>query len=540
MYSGVTADFKTAIEDDARKISLKFDCTIGNTTTTYTADNIISMDISGSSSAQNELTMGATCARQMELVVCDSDNVAISGISWMNAVIKPYVGLEVNGSFEWVPMGLFYVVETPTRNRDYTVKIVAYDGFALMGTEYATNILVFPANIQTICADICTFANVALDSTYDWSPYSNADYDITPNGGTCREIIGHIAGLMGTNAMFNRDGELTFGWFGQTPLADRLDITPDLQYLSELEVEQTGSIVVQTITSGYGDIQYTSPENTSGYGFTFENPYMTQTILNTIFADRITGGFYTYVPLTAKWRGNPVLDLMDDVVVTLDDGTTTSVTPVMVNDIHVRGGLYGNITAKGASEYGIGLNTGGTLNTLKRRVGSLSTAMGIIEGANGGIFEITDRDGDGVNDGWIIKENNNVPFSGKCIVATYEGIGFSADGGNTGTTAILTDGGIKTSALVVNSALVPFDNYVSIGSVDDPEGSGTQVAAITISNGTGNTLYRLVETATGLYFLDSADNVVMKLVQVNGRGVIQMGAFGFTTFNNGNFALVKV
>lgn len=544
MYTGVTADFMTAAEDEVRQVSLKFDHTVPSPipgdppiTTTYTGDNIISLDIAGSSSAQNELTMGATCARQMELVVCDSDTTPITGISWMDATIEPYIGLEVNGSTEWCPMGVFYVVETPTRNRDYTVKIVGYDGFALMGEEYATNIATFPANIQTIVADVCTECNIALDPNYDWTPFAGSDYDINLNGGTCREIIGYMAGLMGTNAIFNRSGELTFAWFGQTPVGNRIDLDGDLQYLSELEVEQTSSITVASITSGYGDVQYTAG---SGYGFTFENPYMTQTIINTILADRIAGVFYTYVPLGVKWRGNPVVDLMDDIVVTLDDGSTTSVTPVMVNDVHVKGGMYGKLEAKGATEYGIGLNSGGQMNKLKRKVGSLSTAMGIIQGANGGIFEITDRDGDGVNDGWIIKENNNVPFSGKCIVATYEGIGFSTDGGNTGTTAILTDGGILTSALVVNNALVPFDNYVSIGSVDDPEGSGTQVAAITISNGTGSTLYRLVETATGLYFLDSADNVIMKLVQVNGRGVIQMGNFGFTTLANGNFALIRV
>ena len=521
MYS-VSADFKAAIIDEARIFSLKFDCTISGTTTTYTSDNIVSMDISSSTSAQNELTMGATCAQQLELVVCDSDSVPITGISWMDAVIEPYIGLEVNGSTEWVPMGVFYVTETPSRNRDISVKIVAYDGFALMGDEYETNLVSFPATIQNITSDICTECNVALDSNYDWSAYSS--YTITPNVSTCRELIGHIAGLMGTNAYFTRDGKLSFKWYGETPAADQLNIDPDLQYLSGLEVEQTGSITVASITSGYGDTQYTSG---SGYGFTFENPYMTQTILDQILADRITGVFYTYVPLTAKWRGNPALDIMDDVVMTLDDGTTTNLTPVMVNDIHVAGGLYGNLSAKGASEYGMGISTSPTRMAIKRAYNALASAMAVLKGANGGIFEITDNNDDGQNDGWLIKENNNEPFTGKCIIANYEGIGFSSDGGNTATTAILTDGGILTNSLVIDNTLTPFNNYVSIGNVLDPEGSGTQVAAITISNGTGATLYKLVETSSGLYFMDTNNNTIMKIVQSGGSGVVQFGDFAF-------------
>lgn len=83
-------------------------------------------------------------------------------------------------------------------------------------------------------------------------------------------------------------------------------------------------------------------------------------------------------------------------------------------------------------------------------------------------------------------------------------------------------------------------SYIQIGAVQDPEGSGQMVAGISILNSTSS-VYKLVETGTGLYFIYEPDGtVVMKLVQVNGRGVIQMGAFGFTTFNNGNFALIKV
>ena len=69
-------------------------------------------------------------------------------------------------------------------------------------------------------------------------------------------------------------------------------------------------------------------------------------------------------------------------------------------------------------------------------------------------------------------------------------------------------------------------SYIKIGAVQDPEGSGNMVAGISILNST-NSLTKIVETGTGLYFLDSNDNVIMKIIQDNGIGIVQMGDFAF-------------
>ncbi len=80
---------------------------------------------------------------------------------------------------------------------------------------------------------------------------------------------------------------------------------------------------------------------------------------------------------------------------------------------------------------------------------AIANVSGLINGAKGGIFQVTDLNGDGINDGWTIAENTDLSEAQKIIKANYAGIGFSTDGGNTYQTAIDYNG-IVTQALHVN------------------------------------------------------------------------------------------
>lgn len=83
-----------------------------------------------------------------------------------------------------------------------------------------------------------------------------------------------LAGLMGTNALIDRSGKLTFRWY--TNSGSTATIGRDVQYQSGFKRTTEEDFTLQALTSGYEDNILTAG---SGRGIEFSNPFMTQTIL---------------------------------------------------------------------------------------------------------------------------------------------------------------------------------------------------------------------------------------------------------------------
>ncbi len=77
---------------------------------------------------------------------------------------------------------------------------------------------------------------------------------------------------------------------------------------------------------------------------------------------------------------------------------------------------------------------------------AIKRATELLNGANGGVFEILDENGDGINDAWIIRSYDSQKF----IKATRDGIGITLDGGKTYINAI-TNEGINANAITVGT-----------------------------------------------------------------------------------------
>lgn len=78
--------------------------------------------------------------------------------------------------------------------------------------------------------------------------------------------------------------------------------------------------------------------------------------------------------------------------------------------------------------------------------GAIKHATELLSGANGGVVEILDENGDGVNDALIIRAEDSSHF----IKMTKDGIGLTVDGGKSFTTAMTPDG-IHGSAIIAKS-----------------------------------------------------------------------------------------
>lgn len=103
---------------------------------------------------------------------------------------------------------------------------------------------------------------------------------------------------------------------------------------------------------------------------------------------------------------------------------------------------------------------------------AIANVSGLINGAKGGIFQVTDSNGDGINDGWTIAENTDLSEAQKIIKANYAGIGFSTDGGNTYQTAIDYNG-IVTQALHVNEIFA--EDITATGTITNKSGHQSYV-----------------------------------------------------------------
>ena len=181
----------------------------------------------------------------------------------------------------------------------------------------------------------------------------------------------------------------------------------------------------------------------------------------------------SFRPMDLQWRGNPCVQCGDRIFVETETNSLTAL--VMAHTLSIEGGMNDVIRCFGSSDAEIALDKSPMEKKISAAYNALQSAIqdatALLNGTRGGIFEIT-KEND-INTGWLIKESASPNYMGNVIVANYNGIGFSTDGGATYGTAITTDGHINgqyitahsvdVEALSVGNTSDPFSNYVYIG-----------------------------------------------------------------------------
>lgn len=155
----------------------------------------------------------------------------------------------------------------------------------------------------------------------DTNAWSNTiNITSVPTGITVRNMLGYLAGLQGCIATFTRTGNLTARWY--TPCSKV--ITAAEQYLSGFENESLEDSTIKYLESGTQDgVLVAGESGVIGTAISFENPMMTQELLNSIYSSKIkVGNNYsiTYRPCSVKWRGDPTIELCEIVQVEGADG----------------------------------------------------------------------------------------------------------------------------------------------------------------------------------------------------------------------------
>jgi hypothetical protein len=415
-------------------------------------------------------------------------------------------------------------------NFETTFTITAYDGFSKTENVYTPRISM-PNTASEILTDIASQCGFDLNQipeflseiviSQEFSTLDSSGTLVFPNGAnvengalvigdfvnapateinsyTCRQYIGYFAGLLGKNARFDRDGTLTFTWYTDCDYS----IPQERQYMGGCKKLMEHDYTVQSITSGSSGAEIVAG---NGVGISFENPFITQDILDNIFSNI---GTITYTPLQVKWRGNPAIEVGD--IITVEDRSGRSCTTyVMEQTIRIGGGLHAEIKCYGDSESAIAFSTSPTAKKIQQVYTKLQAALAeattLLSGSKGGVFKILDEDGDGINDGWMIHSADERQF----IKANLNGIGITRDGGATYEQAMTTAGinadVIRTGKLDAQRISVGDETLGDVFSVELDE-DGHPIVTI----GASDSSIKQKQTNDAVAFVDSQDNQVAK------------------------------
>lgn len=254
--------------------------------------------------------------------------------------LYPEIGLLVNGTFEWISMGEYYISDVKIdRNRNST-ELELIDGMFKFNRPYVSN-LAYPAQIRDVIREICTKTGVTLESEDLGFRAIQHHVQKKPDKKdiTFREVLSQVIQLLGYSAFFNRKGNLEIRGLKDS----NLTITADHYFLhgltkSEIEYQIAG------ITCKKDKEELTVGLRT-GRSLEIENILMTKPLLDELYNDLKQ---IKYFPYTLNWQGHLKLEVGQWVTILTNKNETYKV-PVLSQSFSFSGGLKSKIGADSKS-----------------------------------------------------------------------------------------------------------------------------------------------------------------------------------------------
>lgn len=332
MYNTTTA---LAAALAAKRLNLKAVCG----STTLEGNQIANCTYSASTGGSDALTIGGVTAAMVTLTINQE-------VAWRDKTIVVSVGAEVDGTTQYVPLGTFAV--TDCKQAEGTTTITAYDAayYALGGTYTPT--VSSGATVAAVLSDVAAQCGLALATLPAAASTTNVVGDLT--GKTCRDMVGYLAALVGCNALIDRDGKLALRWFA----ASGQSYSPSDYYNAGLSIDGTFTLaciraeVETTTTDADGNTSVTTNAYTAGgtgVGISIQNPYMTQVILDAVWAS--IGGLAYTVGSCDIFHG--LLTEPGDLVTITDKTGVAHTLAVMTLELSIDGGCKSTLRATGES-----------------------------------------------------------------------------------------------------------------------------------------------------------------------------------------------
>lgn len=373
-------------------------------------DKVISVSLNEIANSNETLTIGELNSAKATVQFEMPDNV----IPLKNGMFSIQSGLLVDGEYEFVDKGTFYIDEIESSMGSKIVTVTGYDSVYRMNVEYEPRVQ-YPTSLENAINDICGQCNIT--HVIDNIP------DITLDGYqeniTCKTFMGYCLGLMGLNGRMNESNKLIGYWFEDSGF----EITWDNQFQSGFKLTTDDDVKISSVTCN-GLI------SGNGYGISFENPYMTQEILDGIYK-KVNG--LTYSPSTVEWRGNPLIQVSD--IVKVEDNSGVFHNVILSEHTIILTGMKDSIACKGSNgEIVMSTSNSPTQMIMKRLYNTLTSALKKtsenILGHNGGYYRV-DVNEEGFPSGWSIMNTPTLRDDTKMWKFTSGGLGYSVDGGKT-------------------------------------------------------------------------------------------------------------
>lgn len=319
--------------------------------TTIGAERVKKCVYSGSFGGMDTVTIGGVTAAMVTLTLSGAHNLR-------DKTIVVSVGADVSGTVQYVPLGTFVVATC--KQVDDTTTVTAYDAayYALGGTYTPT--VSSGATVAAVLSDVATQCGLTLATLPAAASTTNVVGDLT--GKTCRDMVGYLAALVGCNALIDRDGKLALRWFA----ASGQSYSPSDYYNAGLSIDGTSAVaciqaeVETTTTDGDGNTSVHTDTYTAGgtgVGIAIQNPYMTQAILDTVWAS--IGGLAYTVGSCDIFHG--LLTEPGDLVTITDKAGVAHTLAVMSLELSIDGGCKTTLRATGESTTDAGAAMQGSL-----------------------------------------------------------------------------------------------------------------------------------------------------------------------------------
>lgn len=443
---------------------------------TFTLDGaggLISFKTTQNAMDAERFCVGSVCSAMCEASFYN-EGLEGSGVSLANSYFDAYIGVVTdpdNNTVEYVCCGRYYVSEI-TRSTA-TTRIVGYDIAGRLSMDYVPTVTADPDNgylVMDILNDIID--QTGVNGGDPFTTFGDDVYVPKIYEGNCRAQWGWLCSLVdGTASNYSGTREPADLGYIKTYVAGNGVATPyavdeTTTYMDGLSLGDAYTIT--SFTSGTTDEPIVVGNGTGLYGL---NPYMTTAVATTIEG---TMDGYQYYPATLHWRGDPCLDILDEINVT--KGTDTFKIVVMKIETTFNGGLEQTISCFGDSEAYYALSTSPTQGAINRVSSLVQEIQQAIETADGGVItKILDTDGT-----WkelVIANNQDLSQATSVWRFNINGLAHSNR----------YQGGTYTLAMDTQGRIVA--NVIQTGILQDANGDNSwnlDTGAFTITNGSMN------------------------------------------------------
>lgn len=384
-----TQAFHDAISSTNREIRgyIKFN----NTFTLDGAGGLISFK-----TTQNAMDAERFCAGSVASAFCEANfynsGLEGSGVSLANSYFDAYIGVvtdATNNTVEYVCCGRYYISEISRGAA--TTKIVGYDIAGRLSMDYVPTVTADPTNgylVMDILNDI--ISQTGVNGGTPFTTFGDDVYVPEIYSGNCRAQWGWLCSLVSAKATSysgtREPSDLGYikEYYAGNGVATPYTVDESTTYMDGLSLGD--AFTITSFTTGTTENPIVIGTGNGIYGL---NPYMDNTTATTI-----ENGMHNYVyyPATLRWRGDPALDILDEVNVT--QGQNTYKVVVMKMETTFNGGLEQTITCWGDSESYYALSTSPTQGQINRVSNMVQEIQEAIETAAGGVItKILDTDG---------------------------------------------------------------------------------------------------------------------------------------------------